>query len=108
MKTRATSGAFHKLLTLLEHLTSPRVLSRFHVAQFLVFCVVFCRTLFVILPYLFFLSAIVLSVLLRISSCDCSFVICKRFLTLILILSSRDREIVTCIKCSTIIAQFKN
>jgi len=25
MKTRATSGVFHKLLTLLEHLTSPRV-----------------------------------------------------------------------------------
>jgi hypothetical protein len=35
-----------ELVTLLEHLTSPRICSGVRVARSLVFCVVFCRSLF--------------------------------------------------------------
>ena len=42
-----------KLLTLPEHLSSPPVLSRVHVARSLVFCVVFCRSFFVLLFFFF-------------------------------------------------------
>ena len=45
-----------ELLTFLEHLSSSPVFSEVHVTRSLVFCVVFCRSLFVLL-------AIVLSVL---------------------------------------------
>ena len=38
---------YQELLTLPEHLCSPLVFSGVHVAQSLVFCVVFCRSLFV-------------------------------------------------------------
>ena len=46
-----------ELFTLLEHLSSPRVSSGVRVAQFFVLCVMFCRSLVVLL-------VIVLSVLL--------------------------------------------
>ena len=40
-----------ELLILPEHLSSPPVLSGFFVAQSLVFCVVFCRSVFVLFPF---------------------------------------------------------
>ena len=54
-----------ELPTLPEHLISPPVFSVVCVAQSLVFCVVFCRSLFVL-----FLLAIVLWVLLRFTGSD--------------------------------------
>jgi len=55
----------------------PTVFSGVHIARSLVFCVVFCRSLFVLLP--FFFLAIVLSVLLRITASDYPFVVFKLF-----------------------------
>jgi len=52
-----------KLPTFLEHLSSPPVSSGIRVVQSLVFPVVFCRSLFVLLP-------IVLSALLRFTASD--------------------------------------
>jgi len=49
------------LLSLLENMSSSQVYSGLRVARSLVFCVVLCRSLFVLLS--FFLLAIVLSVL---------------------------------------------
>ena len=49
-----------ELLTIPEHLRSPPVFSGIHVARSLVFCVMFCRSLFII-----FLLAVMLAVLLR-------------------------------------------
>ena len=54
-----------------EHLSSPTFVSWVRVVQSLVLCVVFCRKVFVFLS--FFLFAIVLSVLLWITSSDYSF-----------------------------------
>jgi len=56
-----------ELLTLPDHPSSSRDFSEIRVAQFLVFCVVFCRSLFVlflvpIVLSVFFLVPIVLSV----------------------------------------------
>jgi len=39
----------HELLNFLDHTSSPTVFSGFRVARFLIFCVVFCRLLFVLL-----------------------------------------------------------
>jgi len=50
----ADSHGEQELLTLLEHLSSSPVFRGVHVAGFLVFCVMFCRSLFVL-----FLLAIV-------------------------------------------------
>jgi hypothetical protein len=47
------------LLTLPEHMSSPPVFNEFRVTRSLVFCVMFCRSLFVLFPL-----TIVLSVLL--------------------------------------------
>jgi hypothetical protein len=58
VSTRRVSHVEQELLTLLVHPSSPPVFSRVHVAPTLVFCVMFCRSLFVLL-------AIVFSVLLR-------------------------------------------
>jgi hypothetical protein len=56
----AISGAgSQELLTVPEHLSSPLVFSGVHISLSLVLCVMVCRSLFV-----FFLLAIVLSVLL--------------------------------------------
>jgi hypothetical protein len=41
-----------ELLTVQEHLRSPPVFSVVHFARFLVFCVVFCGSLFVLLCFL--------------------------------------------------------
>ena len=41
-----------ELLTVQEHLRSPPVFSVVHFARFLVFCVVFCGSLFVLLYFL--------------------------------------------------------
>ena len=49
-----------ELLTIPEHLRSPPVFSGIRVARSLVFCVMFCRSLFII-----FLLAVMLAVLLR-------------------------------------------
>ena len=49
-----------ELLTIPEHLRSTPVFSGIRVARSLVFCVMFCRSLFII-----FLLAVVLAVLLR-------------------------------------------
>jgi hypothetical protein len=48
-------------LTLLQHLTSPSVFSGVRVVQSLVFCVACCRSLFVLLSFLFLLSLYCLS-----------------------------------------------
>jgi hypothetical protein len=50
-----------ELLTLPEHLSSSPVLSGVRVSRTLVFCLMFCLSLFVLTPYV--LLAIVLSVL---------------------------------------------
>ena len=65
-----------ELLTFLEHLTSPLVFSGVCVAWYLVFCVMFCRSLFVLLSFL----AIVLSVL-QFTASDCPFGIFKTFIS---------------------------
>ena len=57
-----------ELLALPEHMRSPPVFNRVHVAQSLVFYVVFCRSLFVL-----FLLVIVLSVLLRFTASNYMF-----------------------------------
>jgi hypothetical protein len=57
-----TTGAHIEILTLPEHLSSPSGFSRVRVARSLMFCVMFCRSLFVLLS--FFALVIVLSVLL--------------------------------------------
>jgi hypothetical protein len=64
-----------ELLTLPDHMSSPSVFSGVRIAQSLVFCVVFCRLLFVFsgvrialsldFCVVFFAIAIVLSVILR-------------------------------------------
>ena len=69
--TRATRRAPHleqELLILPELLSSPPVFSGVHNARSLVFCVMFCRSSFVL-----YLLAIVLSVLLRFTASDYSF-----------------------------------
>jgi hypothetical protein len=63
-----------ELLTILEHLCSALVLSGVHVVQSLVFCLVFCRSLFV-----FFLLAIILSFFLWFTASDYPFGIFKLF-----------------------------
>ena len=57
-----------ELLTLYDHLSSHPVFSGVRVARSLVFCVVFCRSLFVLLS--FFPLLIVLSLLLRLTGSD--------------------------------------
>jgi uncharacterized membrane protein len=63
-----------ELLTLPENLSSPPVFSGVRVTQSLALCVMFCRSLFVLL-------AIVLSVLLRFTDSDYPFGIFKLFLS---------------------------
>jgi hypothetical protein len=63
-----------ELLSFPQHLSYPRVCSGVRVAGFLVFCVVFCRLLFVL-----FLLAIVFSVLLQFTGSDYPFGIIKLF-----------------------------
>ena len=67
-----------KLLTLLDHLSSPLVFSRARVAQSLVFCVALCRSLSV--RFSFCLLATVLSVFLQFTDSDYPFSIFKLFL----------------------------
>jgi hypothetical protein len=64
-----------QLHTLPEHLCSPLDFSEVRVARSLAFCIVFCRSLFVV-----FLLAIVLSVFLRFTAADYPFAILKLFL----------------------------
>ena len=42
-----------ELLTLPEHLSSPPIFSGVRVARFLIFCVVFCKPLFVLILFFF-------------------------------------------------------
>ena len=51
--TRRVTLVDRELLTLPEHMSSPPVFSRVRVARSLVFCVVFCRSLFVLLSVFF-------------------------------------------------------
>ena len=67
-----------ELLTLPKHMSSPLVFSGIRIAQYLVFCVVFCTSLFVLLGF-FFVLPIVLSDLLRFTASDYPFVILKHF-----------------------------
>ena len=69
--TRRMSNMEQELLTLPEHMSSTLVFGGVRVTRSLVLCVVFCRKVFVFLS--FFLFAIVLSVLLWITSSDYSF-----------------------------------
>jgi len=68
-----------ELLILLEHLSSPSSFTGVRVARSLFFCVVFCRSLFILV-----LLAMVLSVLWFTDS-EYSFVIFKLFMILIII-----------------------
>ena len=61
-----------QLLKLAEHLSSPPGFIGVHVPRFLIFCVMYCRSLFVS-----FLLAIVLSVILRFKASDYPFGIFK-------------------------------
>ena len=61
------------LLTFPDHPHSPSSFSWVHIAQYLVFCVVFRRPFFVFFPL-----SINVSVLRALAS-DCSFVVCKSF-----------------------------
>ena len=63
----------HELLTLPEHMSSPPVFSVNHIARSFVYCVVFCRSLFVLC---LFCLVIVLSVL-RFTDSDYPFGIFK-------------------------------
>ena len=47
-----TTGAHIEILTLPEHLSSPSDFSRVRVARSLMFCVMFCRSLFILLSFL--------------------------------------------------------
>jgi hypothetical protein len=90
--TRRVSHVKQELFTLPEHLSSPPIFSEVRVARSLVFNVMLCRPLFVLLSFFFwplyclfffdlrllitslwYLLAIVLSVLLRFTACDYSF-----------------------------------
>jgi hypothetical protein len=67
--TRQIPYMEQELSTFSEHLSSPLVYNGVRVARSLVFCVVFCWSLFVLLPL--FLWVIVVSVLLRFTVPDC-------------------------------------
>ena len=71
--TRRVSHMEQKLLTRLEHMSSPQVLGGVNVARSLVFCVVFCKSLFAFLSFF----DTVLSVLLRFTASDYPFSIFK-------------------------------
>ena len=77
--TRRLSHVKQELLTLSEHMSSSSIFSRVRVAQSLVFCVVFCRSLFC--SFVIFLFAITLSVLLRFTDSVYPFGIFKLFLS---------------------------
>ena len=77
--TRRLSHVEQELLTLSEHMSSSSIFSGVRVAQSLVFCVVFCRSLFC--SFVIFLLAIVLSVLLRFTASVYPFGIFKLFLS---------------------------
>ena len=64
--TRRVPLVEHELLILSQHMSSTPLFSRVRAVRSLVFCVVFCRSLFV--PLFLFLSTIVLSDLLRMTS----------------------------------------
>ena len=64
--TRKVPLVKQELSTLLQHLIATPVVSVVHVAEFLVFCVVFCRSLFLS----FLLLTIVLHVLLLFKASD--------------------------------------
>ena len=72
-----------ELPTLPEHLSSPDF-SGIRAAQTLVFCVVFCISLFVLLLFCFG-HCVVLSVFLRLTASDCPFVIFKLFICLFMV-----------------------
>jgi hypothetical protein len=90
--TGATSGAeMQKLLSLVEHLSSPPVFSGVRVTRSFVLCVCFVDSC----PFVLFLLIIVLSVL-RITDSDYPFGIFKLFM-----FNLRDAEIVICIILNT-------
>jgi len=72
-----------ELLTLLGHPSSPQVFSGVRVTQSLVLCVCF-----VVCPFVLFLLAIVLSVLLRLMDSDYSFGIIHSLPTIFFFISS--------------------
>jgi hypothetical protein len=66
-----TAGVTSGVGTVLEHMSSPLVLSRVHVTLYLVFCVVVFISLFVLLS--FFHLAIMLFVIFRLTDSDYPF-----------------------------------
>ena len=78
--TRRVSLVEQKLLILPEHMSSLPGFSGVRVTSSLVFCIMFCRSLFV--PFVLFHLAIVLSVLLRYTDSDYRFGIFKHFLAI--------------------------
>ena len=79
--TRRVPLVEQELLTNTEHLCSPSIFSGVRVPCSLVFCVVFCRSLLVLLS--FFHLSIVLSVLFWFTNSDYAFAIFKLFLHVI-------------------------
>jgi len=80
----------------LEHLSSHPVFSGVHVARSLVFCLVFCRSLFV--RFGLFLLAIVLSIL-QFTTFNFSFGIFKLFLPIVLYLITYKVKVKCFIAC---------
>ena len=62
--TRRVSLVEQELLTLPEHLSPPPVLVMFVFLDLFVFCVVFCRSLFVLLSFFFFPLSVDLRILI--------------------------------------------
>ena len=79
--TRQVSLVDQELPTLLEHLSSLPVFREVHVARSLVFCVMFCRSLFVLMSFIFW--SLCCLVLLRFTDSDYPFGIFKFFLSVI-------------------------
>ena len=81
--TRVTLQVLYKeqeLFTLPEHLSSPPGFSLVGVAQSLVFCLMYCRSLFVLLSFFFFWPLYCLSFFELYMVSDYHFSVFKRFL----------------------------
>ena len=85
-----------ELLTLLGHPSSPQVFSGVRVTQSLVLCVCF-----VVCPFVLFLLAIVLSVLLRLMDSDYSFGIIHSLPTIYFFFISSEHWIISILSSTT-------
>ena len=87
------------MLILPEYLSLPPHFSGFHVAQYLVFCLVSCRQFFVLI-----ILAIVLSVHLRFTASDYPFGIPIILLTITILINKQKSSPISSLNISNIIA----